>query len=114
MLTLPVHGSQVWMGVSLCIPLEKEVATLHRTPKYTFEVMLLDWFQHSAAVRHPDISKILNIAALIPSSTAEVEKSFSLMKLISTRLRNRLNQENLGRYQKGIGEVISSKIPFNS
>ena len=40
--------------------------------------------------------KIIEIAALIPPSTAEVERSFSLMNLISAPLRKRLSAENLG------------------
>ena len=47
------------------------------------------------AVRHCEITKLLILAALIPLSTAEVEQSFSLMKLICTKLRKRLTNENL-------------------
>ena len=57
--------------------------------------MLKDWMKNSASNTHSTISRILNIAALIPPSTAEVERSFSLMNLISTPLRKRLNQESL-------------------
>ena len=71
--------------------LEKEVGILKKNQKYTFEVMLLAWMGNSAAVRHPDMTRLIEIAALIPPSTAEVERSFSLMKLVSTRLRNRMN-----------------------
>ena len=46
--------------------------------------------------RYPEITKLLKLAAPIPPSTAKVERSFSLMKLICTRLRNRLLTENLG------------------
>ena len=38
----------------------------------------------------------MNFATLIPTSTAQVERSFSLMNLISVKLRKRLGQENLG------------------
>ena len=44
---------------------------------------------------YQDITKIIEIAALIPPSTAEVEKSFSLINLISTPLRKSLSAENL-------------------
>ena len=37
-----------------------------------------------------------SLAALIPPPTAEVECTFSLIKLISTWARKRLTQENLG------------------
>ena len=45
---------------------------------------------------HQDITKIIEMAAVIPPSTAEVERSFSLMNLISTPLRKRLSAENQG------------------
>ena len=78
--------------------------------------MLFAWFQNAAAINHPNVSKILTIAALIPPSTAEVERSFSLMKLISTRLRNRLKQENLShcmricKYHKELDESDYQQI----
>ena len=74
---------------------EKEVEILEKKQKYSFDKMLFAWMENAAAVRHPDMTRLLEIAALIPSSTAEVERSFSLMKLTSTRLRNRMNQETL-------------------
>ena len=58
--------------------------------------MLEAWRGTEYSIRHLDITHILSLAALVPPSTAEVERSFSLMKLISTRLRNRLTSENLG------------------
>ena len=39
---------------------------------------------------------MLEYAALIPPSTAEVERIFSTMKLICTRLRKSLTPTNLG------------------
>ena len=45
---------------------------------------------------HQDITKIIEMTPLISPSTAEVERSFSLMNLISTPLRKRLPAENLG------------------
>ena len=47
-------------------------------------------------IDYPDITTVLVLAALIPPSTAEVERSFSLMNLILTPLRKRLLPENLG------------------
>ena len=52
--------------------------------------------ESGCAASHPVITKILNLAALIPPSTAEVECTFSLMKLIFTKLINMLSRENLG------------------
>ena len=59
--------------------------------------MLKDWCTDNKLISmHQDITKIIEMAALIPPSTAEVERSFSLMNLISTPLRKRLSVENLG------------------
>ena len=44
---------------------------------------------------HQGITKIIEMATLIPPSTAEVERSFSLINLISTPLCKRLSAENL-------------------
>ena len=59
--------------------------------------MFKQWMHCQMSARLPEITLCLQLAALIPPSTAEVERSFSLMKLICTRLRSRLSQENLGR-----------------
>ena len=58
--------------------------------------MLEQWMTSEYAIRHPNITKVLTLVALIPSPTAEVERTFSLMKLICTRTRKRLSDENLG------------------
>ena len=57
--------------------------------------MLEQWMRSDYAVRHCEITKLLILAALIPPSTAKVERSFSLMKLICTKLRKQLTNENL-------------------
>ena len=45
--------------------------------------MLKDWCTDNKLISmHQDITKIIEMAALIPPSTAEVERSFSLMNLI--------------------------------
>ena len=76
---------------------KKEVESLTKQQVYTYEIMLSQWIRSPIATHLADITLCLNLAALIPPSTAEVERSFSLMKLICTRLRSRLSQENLGR-----------------
>ena len=43
----------------------------------------------------PNLSTLGNICLSIPVSTASVEKSFSQMKLLKTRLRNRLSDSSL-------------------
>ena len=59
--------------------LEKERVNLIKKQNYNFEIMLQDWCTDNKLI-----------------STAEVERSFSLMNLISTPLRQRLSAENLG------------------
>ena len=44
--------------------------------------------------------KLLNIVLTLPVGTASVELSFSYMKLIKTRLRNRLSDVNLARLMR--------------
>ena len=54
-----------------------------------------DWCTGNISM-HQGIIKIIEMATLIPPSTAEVERSFSLINLISTPLCKRLSAENLG------------------
>ena len=52
--------------------------------------MLNDWCTDNKLISmYQDITKIVEMAALISPSTAEVERSFSQMNLISTTLRQR-------------------------
>ena len=77
--------------------LEKERVNLIKKQNYNFEIMLKDWCTDNKLISmHQDIIKIIEMAALIPPSTAEVERSFSLMNFISTPLHKRLSAENLG------------------
>ena len=48
----------------------------------------------------PDLSVIANICLSIPVRTASVESSFSQMKMIKTRLRNRLGEMSLSLLMK--------------
>ena len=43
----------------------------------------------------PEMFELLNILLALPLGTASVERSFSQMKLVKTRLRSRLNDSNL-------------------
>ena len=57
--------------------------------------MLEQWMLFKYPIRHLDITKMFTLAAVIPPPTAEVEYTLSLIKLISTRARKMLSQENL-------------------
>ena len=48
----------------------------------------------------PNLSKIDAICLSIPVTTASVERSFSQMKLIKTRLRSSLNDKSLSNLMK--------------
>ena len=48
----------------------------------------------------PNLSTLANVVLTIPVSTASVERSFLQMKLIKTRLRNRLGERSLSSLMK--------------
>ena len=48
----------------------------------------------------PGLSTLAKICMTIPVGTASVERSFSQMKMIKTRLRNRLGEDNLSNLMK--------------
>ena len=48
----------------------------------------------------PNLSKLATICLSIPVATASVERSFSQMKLIKTRLRSSLNDKSLSHLMK--------------
>ena len=48
----------------------------------------------------PELFKLLDILLALPVGTATVERSFSQMKLVKSRLRNRINDINLSRLMR--------------
>ena len=48
----------------------------------------------------PEMFKLINIMLTLPVGTATVERSFSQMKMIKTRLLNSLNDTNLKRLMR--------------
>ena len=56
-----------------------KIEKLTKTKDYSFKVMLKQWAESGCANRQPDITRTLNLAALIPPSTAKVERTFSLI-----------------------------------
>ena len=57
----------------------------------------------------PNLSKIASICLIIPVSTASVERSFSEMKLIKTRLRKSLSEGRLSQLMR-IGIEAPEKL----
>ena len=59
--------------------LEKESDNIIKKQNYNFEIMLKDWCTDNKLISmHQDITKIIEMAALIPPSTAEVEIVYQL------------------------------------
>ena len=48
----------------------------------------------------PNIFKLLDILLTLTVGTATTERSFSLLKMVKTRLRSRLNDVNLARLMR--------------
>ena len=61
---------------------EQQVQQLSKQQKYSFNIMLKFWYSSNLCMYHGDMTKILTPAALIQPSMAEMEWSFSSMKLI--------------------------------
>ena len=62
----------------------------------------------------PEIFKLLEILLALPVGTATVERSLSEMKLVKTRLRNRLSDSNLSRLMRfAIEGPELSSVDFN-
>ena len=63
----------------------------------------------------PETWKLLNITMALPVDTATVERSFSQMKLIKTRLRSRLSDSNLEHIMKiSIEGLPLTDVDFNA
>ena len=81
--------------------LETEIDSLQKTLKFTFDRMFQRWYNdNKMRVKHPDVTKMLLFAAIIPPSTEEVERPFSLVKVICTRLRISLSQVGISKFRK--------------
>lgn len=62
---------------------------------------------------YPNVVKLINLALIIPCSTASVERGFSLMDSLCTNLWNRLSQsslESLMRICKGDKELSNGDL----
>ena len=55
---------------------------------------------HTLRALFPNLSILANVCLTIPVGTASVERSFSHMKMIKSRLRNRLGEANLSYAMK--------------
>jgi len=56
----------------------------------------LRWFYSGSMPEYfPNLSVLLQIVAVLPVGSVSVERSFSVMKLIKTRLRNSISDDNM-------------------
>ena len=68
-------------------------------PKEDMKAQLKELTTNSMLIAmFPNLSIIANICLSIPVGTASVERSFSQMKMIKTRLRNRLEEMSLSLF----------------
>ena len=75
------------------LPVEATKGQLHsQLTELSTNEMLISMF--------PNISTLAKICLAIPVGTASVERSFSQMKVIKTRLRNRIGQSSLSYLMK--------------
>ena len=62
----------------------------------------------------PETFKLLNMILVLPVGTASVERYFSYMKLIKTRIHNSITNKNLGRLMRiAIEGPELSAVNFN-
>lgn len=77
--------------------LQTELRVFHAVYKCqkTVTAMLEVFKENNADIIFPTLFKLTKIYATLPVSTATVERSFSKLKLVKTRLRNQCGQERL-------------------
>jgi hypothetical protein len=68
-------------------------------------------FKTGKATTYSMVDRLLRLVITLPVSTATTERAFSAMKLIKTRLRNRMGDDFLRHYMiVYIGKEIAAKI----
>jgi hypothetical protein len=83
-------------GGSQSLPTMQEVSARMMTCPFYIEIF-------------PEIFKLIQIILCLPVGTATVERSFSQMKMVKTRLRNRLSDNSLPRLMRiAIGPKLKS------
>jgi len=70
--------------------------TGRRDGKFKDLVSFLTWYENGDLPQYYDgLTTLLRIAVVLPVSTSSVERSFSAMKIIKSRMRNRLGEDAL-------------------
>jgi hypothetical protein len=82
--------------------------------KSMFTLFLRWWFKGSLPVRFPCLHTLIHISAVLPVGSASVERTFSTMKLLKTRLRSTLGSDTLERLmlisQEGPEELSTRQV----
>ena len=68
---------------------------LHRNDSIHNILSKLTFRHDDIAAAFPNLSKLAQTVTVLPITTATVERTFSSMKLIKTRLRNRMSEDTL-------------------
>ena len=81
-----------WMTFRRYITLQPKEDTMKLLKELATNRLLVEMFPH--------LSDLAKVSLSIPVGTASVERSFSRMKMIKTRLRNRLGEQNLAHLMR--------------
>ena len=76
--------------------MESYIAQHRPIPEDIYSTICFDGYQR----RFPETMKLFKFALLIPSSTANVERGFSTMKLLISPLRTSLGEKNFNRIRR--------------
>lgn len=98
-------GEEITMPAMISSDFTTEWKTYRRfitqQPKENMEAQLMELTMNSMLIAmFPNLNVLANICLSIPVGTASVERSFSQMKMIKTRLRNRLKETSLSFLMK--------------
>ena len=91
-----------WMTFRRYITRQPKEDTMTLLKKLATNSMLVEMFPH--------LSDLAKVSLSIPVVSVSVERSFSRMKMIKTRLRNRLGEQNLAHLMR-IAIETPEKLP---
>eukprot|EP00662_Eupelagonemidae_sp_cell21_P058253 gene58253-biopygen113480 len=94
----PAECRRQWPGYRSMVAEQSALGTFTdaETEKpFTFQMFLKWYMKGPYSVVYPCITELLVIAATLPVGSASAERSFSQMKLIKNRLRNRMHGDTL-------------------
>ena len=81
--------------------MESYIAQHRPIPEDIYSTMCFDGYQR----QFPETMKLFKLALLIPPSTANAERGFSVMNLLISPLRTSLGEKNLDRMMRVFGRA---------